>query len=106
MTLHPRAHTTPTRDTAQERQNQTATVAFNELFAAMVKAGTLLPHLTLCLDEPGVPLDLGRLSAVDCLHLARRLNLLLALEADVRKYRPVLPGHSEHSEHRRTADRK
>ncbi|MFJ2739409.1 hypothetical protein ACIO3O_07045 [Streptomyces sp. NPDC087440] len=85
MTPNPRTPTTPPRDTAQERQNHTATVAFNELFAAMVKAGTLLPHLTLCLDEPGVPLDLGRLSAVDCLNLARRLNLLLALEAEVQR---------------------
>ncbi|MCX5200329.1 hypothetical protein OG897_02470 [Streptomyces sp. NBC_00237] len=83
-------NTTPPRDSAQERQNQTATVAFNELFAAMVKAGTLLPHLALCLDEPGVPLDLGRLSALDCLNLARRLNLLLALEAEVRRSRTDL----------------
>lgn len=90
MTIEPRIPTTPPRDTAVERQNQTATVAFNELFAAMVKVGTLLPHLTLCLDEPGVPLDLGRLSAVDCLHLARRLNLLLALEADVRRHQHPL----------------
>jgi hypothetical protein len=82
-----RARTAPPRDTAQERQNQVATVAFNELFAAMVKAGTTLPHLSLRLDEPGVPLDLGRLSAVDCLNLARRLNFLLALEGEIHRSR-------------------
>ncbi|MGW7412639.1 hypothetical protein [Streptomyces sp. NPDC054863] len=93
MTHEPRTPTTPPRDTAQERQNQTATVAFNELFAALAKAGTLLPHLTLCLDEPGVPLDLGRLSAVDCLNLARKLNFLLALEVEIQKSRAILLGH-------------
>ncbi|MEU8891312.1 hypothetical protein [Streptomyces sp. NPDC048442] len=93
MSTRSRTTPTPPRDTALEKQNQTATIAFNELFAALAKAGTLLPHLALCLDEPGVPLDLGRLSAVDCLNLARRLNFLLALEAEIQKSRAVLLGH-------------
>lgn len=93
--MHPtsRWHLAHLCDTSQERQNQVSTIAFNELFAATVKAGTTLPHLTLCLDEPGVPLDLGRLSAVDCLNLARRLNFLLALEAEIQRSRSVLLRH-------------
>ncbi|MFI0983420.1 hypothetical protein ACH4SP_41230 [Streptomyces sp. NPDC021093] len=79
-TIRPR--TAHQRDSALEKQNQVSTIAFNELFAALVKAGTTLPHLSLCLDEPGVPLDLGRLGAADCLGLARRINFLLSLEAE------------------------
>ncbi|MFJ6697005.1 hypothetical protein ACIQM4_13185 [Streptomyces sp. NPDC091272] len=93
--MHPtdRPHPAHRRDAGQERQNEVATVAFNELFAATVKAGTTLPYLSLCLDEPGVPLDLGRLSAADCLNLARRLNFLLALETEIQKSPSVLLRH-------------